>query len=229
MLRRWTLAGLLVLGGLLLAFWFGREVGGFEGQARIASLEAQLGELEARIRNADLERARVEQRLAEADRQARARIDSLVARVPQGELGGLVDLLRARLDGGVPAERLRFVVEQARPGRSCREGVDRRRLSPRLPSEVTPLQTAAFLDNRITISATATPAVAADGTPQSWFDPASPVEIRILRIGGNIELVTNTLPFGHSVVADDREYRFNFASGAKNNMLEITLQDCAYP
>jgi hypothetical protein len=226
---RWILIALLALAGVAAAFWFGREVGGFEGQARIATLEGQLGEMEARIRDADLERARIGQRLAETDRQAQARIDSLNAQVPQGELGGLVEMLRARLDEGVSAERLRFVVEQARPERRCREGVDRRRLAPRLPSEVTPLQTAAFLDNRITISATATPAAAEDGTPQPWFDPAKRVEIRILRIGGNIELVGGVLPFGHSVVADGREYRFGFASGAKSGVLEVTLQDCAYP
>ncbi|WP_051328845.1 hypothetical protein [Geminicoccus roseus] len=226
---RWIVAPLALLALLGAAFWFGREVGGFEADARIGALEARIGETEARERAAERLRAQAEQALASASAQAQARIESLAARVPHGELGALLDLLRARLDQGVPPERLRFVLSEAAPVRACRQGVAQRRFAPRLPSGVAPLQTVAFLDNRITVSATASPAVAEDGSPRPGFDAGRKVEIRVLRIGGNIELVEGVLPLGHSVVADGREYRFGFASVANDTQIEVTLQDCAYP
>jgi hypothetical protein len=228
-LRRWVLAPVVLVALLGAAFWFGREVGGFEADARIGMLESRIGEMEERERAAERLRAQAEQGLAEASAQAQARIESLAARVPRGELGALLDLVRGRLDQGVPPERLRFVLAEAGPVRACREGIAQRRFVPRLPSGVAPLQTVAFLDNRITISATASPALAGDGTPEPGFDAGRKVEIRVLRIGGNIELLEGVLPLGHSVVADGREYRFGFASAANDTMIEVTLQDCAYP
>lgn len=228
-MRRWGLSLLLAACALAGAFWFGREVGGFEQAARVRALDEQLSLIEERSRQADRLRAEAEQRLVVEEIRAAASVAELEARVPQGELEILVDLLRARMDQGVPPERLRFVVEQAQRERRCRDGIIQRRLAPRLPEEVTPLQTIAFLDNRITVSATATAAIAENGAPEPWFDPSQPVQIRVLRIGGGIELVEGVLPLGHSVVADGREHRFGFASSAKKGLIELALQDCAYP
>ncbi|WP_191061075.1 hypothetical protein [Geminicoccus harenae] len=226
---RWVLlpgTGLLVLA---LAFWFGLEAGGAKGEALVQALDARLLELDERSRQAGLRHAQAEQRQADALAAAHRTIRELEERVPRGEFGALVDLLRTRVADGVPIERLRFVVGQARAERQCRDGVERRRFLPRLPSDVSPLQTVAFLDNRITVSATASPVTQPDGTPGDGFDPAKPVEIRLLRIGGNLELVKGVLPQGHSVVDGNREYHFTFALGAKSPGIEAVMQDCAYP
>ena len=227
--HRWVLlpgAGLLALA---LVFWFGLEVGSARSEALVQALDARLAELDERERQAGLRHAEAEQRQADALTAAHRTIRELKEHVPDGEFGALVDLLRTRMEGGVPMERLRFVVSQARAERQCREGVERRRFQPRLPSDVSPLQTAAFLDNRITVSATASPMTQADGTQGEGFDPAKPLEIRLLRIGGNLELVKGVLPLGHSVVDGNREYRFTFAPDAKSPGIEAVMQDCAYP
>ncbi|WP_159714958.1 hypothetical protein [Geminicoccus flavidas] len=227
--HRWILlpgAGLLALA---LAFWFGLEAGSARSEALVQSLDARLAELAERDRQAGLRHAEAEQRQAGALAAAHRTIRDLEERVPYGDFGGLVDLLRTRIADGVPIERLRFVVGQARAERQCRDGVERRRFQPRLPSDVSPLQTVAFLDNRITVSATASPVTQPDGAPGDGFDPVSPVEIRLLRIGGNLELVKGVLPLGHSVVDGSREYRFTFTSGAKSPGIEAVMQDCAYP
>ena len=224
----WALAsGAVFLAALV--FWFGREVGGFEAAATIRSLESQLADLDGRTATVERERAQAEQHLAEERTAAARRIALLQTQVPQGEFAGLVELLRDKAAAGVTLERLRFVLAQAGTQRSCRDGLTKRRLTPRLPDDLDPLQTVAFLDNRITISADGR-RVATDGDrPHGGFDPQAPVDIRLLRIGGAVEHVQGTLPLGHSIVADEREYRFGFASSAKSPTIEITLQDCAYP
>ncbi len=225
---RWILLPLLALTMLAGAFWFGREVGGFEQAARVDALQRQVGQMEDLIHQTNLLRAQAEQQAAEAGERARAEIAALQARLPQGELSGIVELARAKLGEGVPAERLRFLIEAAHQ-RRCDPAIEKRRFAPRLPDDVTPLQTVSFLDNRITISGTAVAAANKDGVPQSWFDPAQPVEIRILHIGGDIELIKDTLPAGYSMVANDREYRLAFASSEKRGLVEASLQSCAYP
>ena len=226
---RWLLLPALALAVLGAAFWFGREVGGFEQAARVRRLEQQLVQMEELGRQANVARAQAEQQLADAANKVKAELATISARVPQGDLATLQDLMRARLEEGVPVERLRFLVEQARKERRCNPGTEKRRFSPRLPTEVSPLQTVSFLDNKITISGTGVAAADKNGVLQSWFDPLQPVEIRVLRIGGGIEMIKGTLPTGHSIVADGREYRFGFASSDRRGVIEVSMEDCAYP
>lgn len=221
-----TTAALLVTG---TAFWFGREVGGFESSARIASLEQQLIQMEERIRLTGVAQAQAQQQADQAEQRRRDDLAALAEKVPQGDVAALVDLVRKKLASGMPLDRLRFVVEQVRPERQCSPGVQKKRFAPRMPSEVSPLQTVSFLDNKVTISGVGISALSKEGAAQPWFDPGQPVEIRILSIGGGIDIVKGVLPAGRSLVEDGREYRFGFASSDKRGSIEVTLQDCAYP
>ena len=226
---RQCLVGLALLALLTAAFWFGVQVGGFQSAAEIQSITGQLGESEQRIAAVEGLRARAEQQASDANLAAANRIAGLEAQLPTGELASMLDLLVEKRAGGVSSERLRFVLEQVGRQQDCRADLIKRKLAPRLPNGTDPMQTISFLDNRITLSADAQPAISSDGAPLARFDPRQPVDIRLLRIGGAIEKVEGVLPLGHSVVADGREYRFGFAPLAKSSLIEVTLQDCAYP
>lgn len=77
----------------------------------------------------DAARAEAQARIAEAERLARdtgaARAEAATARgryeaeVPTGRLAALFAAMRARLDGGLPEERLAEVIRDAAPRRAC--------------------------------------------------------------------------------------------------------------
>jgi hypothetical protein len=70
----------------------------------------------------------------------------------------------------------------------------------------------------------------ADGQPETVFDPARPVELRFVKIGGEVETAGGLLPLGHAFVMGDRELRFIARlADRQSGSIEVSLQICAYP
>ena len=218
--RRWVLPVLFLVLLTGAAFWFGREVGLAENGAEAALLARRNDELLTRHRTTELALAEAEQARKDEAAGAAAKLAEAEARLPDQAMVELVGLAQARLAQGVPLDRLKSVLAQVTREPNCLPGIDRKRLTPRLQSASGPLQTVGFLDNQLTVAASAA---------GEQFDPAKPVDVRIQRLGGGIEPVSGILPMGHTLVADGRQYLFGFAYLEKTGQIEVALRSCAYP
>lgn len=162
---------------------------------------------------------------AELDEQ-RKRADDFAARyaevAPSEELKELTAALRAKLNSGLEAKRLAFVIANAeRPKRCGGEATKRFMVKT---AKFDGASTWVRFADIITVSADG--AGSGDGTEQA-FDPDKPVTVHFTAIGGKDSAVSGKLPLQHSMVVKGGEYRFTIAPGAKG-FVEVTGDRCEY-
>lgn len=165
-------------------------------------------------------------RLQTALDEQKARADDLAARyaqvAPSEDMKELSATLRAKLDSGLDAKRLAFVIANAERPKRCGGEATKRFM----------VKTAKF-DGASTwvrfadlITVTAEGVGSGDGTEQA-FDPDKPVTVHFTAIGGKDSAVSGKLPLQHSMVVKGGEYRFTVAPGAKG-FVEVTGDRCEY-
>lgn len=144
-----------------------------------------------------------------------------------GSLPELMTLVKAQLDKGVMPERLASVIRSARPPEKC---------SQTLAGKVI-VKTKAYngaggqisvADGNIMISASGESSISETGKPEAWYDSALPVAITFKVAGEETQVKEGTLPIHHSIILNDREYRFTLSEGAVS-YVDITYDSCAYP
>lgn len=192
-------------------------------RAEVGTLRETMDTLEERntALNAALERAQTERAEAEA-RYARD--------VPDAETARIVELVRARRNEGVPADRIAEVVRAATVKWQCTGDPVTRRFLIRTPLTTTPgNDTAGFANNAVTVTGTGVSELDANGRPQSWFDANQPITLTFNRIGGGAtQDITGRLPLFHSVVIGSQIVRFSAVAGDRA-FVNVTAQTCAYP
>ncbi|TVR99742.1 MAG: hypothetical protein EA406_02650 [Rhodospirillales bacterium] len=226
---RWYLAKWLVTFALIgAAGAYAYESGSRLAEHQVTRLEEEVRSLTDEV--ADLRREAIEQqRVIEA---ARVEAEELRRRydrdVPTGELRELFDLMQARLDEGLPLDRLRFVMAQASVQRDCDGRPTTKRFVVRTPLYQGRDHTVSFADGTITVTGVGAPARDAAGNPEAWFDVTEPVTLRIAHIGGTGGETTGLLPLNHAIVIGDTEHRFSAVPGPRG-FVEITADRCRYP
>ncbi len=183
-------------------------------------MEGRLSDMAQRVANQALEVRRVKE-------QSRLIQGRYSEEVPQGAERALFDLMQARLSDGLGIDRLRFLITSARVERQC-VAAETRRFLVRTPVSIGPRSAASFENDTITITGFGQSAKASDGRPQAWFDAAKPVRLAFAVIGEAEIFREGLLPFTHSVVAGDREFRFQVQSG-KRGFVNVTSDNCVYP
>ena len=226
---RLAATGLLVLAGALASYYVGRS----QSRIEIARLRADLGALQELNRLLTERAANAEQRaeaeVAEVAKTARLRQD-YAANVPRGDIRELLGLVEGRLRDGVPAERLSFLLREARVERRCDPQTETKRLPVHTSAATVPPSTIAFAKDRISVSAEGAPTRKPDGRTESAFDPAQPVALRFLKIGRDVAKVEGRLPVSHALVLGDQEYLFITKPSEKAaGQVEVVAQVCAYP
>jgi hypothetical protein len=178
-----------------------------------AELQQNLLSLQQAIANARLRADRAEQRYAED--------------VPTGKLRDLATMAMEKLEEGVPADRLAFVISHASRQRNCKAAESKRFLiqTPLYQGSNTSV---AFMDGTLTVTGGGQSAATAEGKAEAWFDPVKPVTIRFTVIGGSQSAAEGQLPLHHSVVIKDTEYRFTITEGSRG-FVSITSDACSYP
>lgn len=221
-----TLLVLIFLGGAgAFAYATGSKLARLEVE-RLESTVAELKETRERLKE---EKAALEDKLAETKEklaEAKARYER---NVPEGKSAELYKLVQRRLENGVDAERLGFVIEQARSETSCSAGPDTRRFIVQTRLSDSAADSVSFADNTLTVTATGQPATDEQGRPEAWFDPDKPVTVMIRRPGGETKRVEGTLPLHPAVVAQGDAHRFSIVPGDQRGFVEVTWQRCAYP
>lgn len=227
--RRWALLKwTLVLVGLGLAGAFAYETGSQLARLEVTRLEKDLAALQSEL-----------DQLQEDKRELRAALDKTRdelqtwqqryrEEVPSGKPADLLGLIRQRLDDGVSAERLAFVVSKASDETACDAGPVTRRFVVQTPLTTGAADSVAFADNTVTVTAEGQSAQDAQGRPEAWFDPGKAITVRFTLLGGETSQVEGTLPLHHAIVRDGREHRFSVVAGQRA-FVEVTWERCAYP
>ncbi len=226
---RWTaLKWVLALCVVGLAGLFAYQTGSRLASARIATLQDQINGLSETVTALRQQDRRQQAEIAAERQRSEAWRERYARDVPAGEMKELFDLLRARMEAGVTAERMRFVIGAA----ENREDCDAEPVTKRFIVQ-TPLQTGAnsavtFGDGAITVSAVGVSDRDADGRPEAWFDATKPLTVRITRPGGETKELSGVLPLYPSIVIGDTEYRFSLVPGARG-FVQIAGERCRYP
>jgi hypothetical protein len=217
--------GLLVATGAMASYQVGRA----QSRAEAVRLEADLAALQELNRLLSERSAAAEQR-AEAAVLKTARLQQAYdINVPRGEMRALIELLDQRLRDGVPAERLAFLLREARVQRACEDATESKRLVVHTAAAVVPPASAGFGKDKVTVTAEGAPLRNPDGTTEAAFDPSRPVTLRFLRIGRDVVKVEGALPLGHALVVGDKEYLFAVKAADRPGQIDLVAQACAYP
>jgi len=214
-----------LLGGVAI---FSYQVGVQDRNRNLADLVDEKNALEGQVDQAGNAIAELRARVAEAAAQAEIWERRYREDVPEGALAELNRKAAARIEEGVPAERLAFVIDNVRAARDC-EPAETKRFLLQTPLTEGPATWVTFLDGRMTVTGSGQSATDDAGRPHAWFDPAEPVTLRVTEIGGLQSETTSALPLHHSVVDGAVEHRFTVVAGETRGFVEVTADRCAFP
>lgn len=218
----------LVLGGLValgvVAYQSGAElvrveVAGLREEIRRQA--AAIAGLNARI--AELDAARAAALAREVEANARYQRE-----VPSGPGAELYKQLQARMQEGLAAERLAFVIGNATAGDKCENQPTSRRFQPRAGGRGA-AASVSFDNSTVVVSGEGEPATNEQGALHAWFDPAKPVKITFTQLGGARSEVEGVLPLFHALVRGNSELRFSITEADLRGFVTVTADRCAYP
>lgn len=219
---------LLVLGGIGALGFYAYNTGSTLAEHDVTVLREEITQLTATNDSLIGENDDLKADLAAAKREAGEWQGRYQREVPTGEIKRLTDLVVEKAQGGVPLDRLAFLIGAAGNAEACdNQPVTKRFIVP------TPLYSGAnswvgFADSTITVTALGESAVNANGQTEGWFDPAAPVTVKFTQIGGEAAEIEGKLPLHHSLQAGDSEYRFSITEGDRGFM-NVTADRCNFP
>lgn len=224
----WRVAKIFLQLGVVAA------VGLFAYQFRIEQTVQREKSLQGEIEGLAHDKAELEQRnlsLQSMIANARLRTEEVERRLqqdaPTGPLRDLMLLARKRLEEGVAPQRLEFVISNASNTRDCTPA-DGKRFMIRTPLTQGANTAVTFEDGKITVTGSGKPDHGDDDKTEAWFDPDQPVTVYFTVIGGTQSTAEGMLPLHHSLVINNKEYRYTLTEGAKG-FVNIASDTCSYP
>lgn len=207
----------LLIGAVVVAGGYAWYTGSSVARREVEQLQAENTQFKLDIEKLQAQIAEVKGREA-----------GLKQQVPAENLRKLMELIQGKVNGGVPVDRLEFVIGATNAERSCDAAPVTKRFFVQTPVQQTPGALASFGDNAITITADGNPTVNPQGKLEAWFDPAQPVTITFAEFKGATTKTTGVLPIQRSMVVGSWEYKFNIAAGARG-IINVTVERCHYP
>lgn len=218
-------ASLVIAVICLVAVWVGKNYGSGE----TSSLEQKVSSQDKKIESLqeELLSVRADSQTA-ISRYIQLREEVSKELPNEGPLRELVALIRERLDEGMDPERLRFIVQSARPPRNCTDAATKR-FVVQTPNYKGPKSGVSLGDNDvISVLGKGLAAKDSEGEGEAWFDPAKPVAITFATDSGLSETKKGVFPIYHSLVVGDKEYRFTIDEGTQS-FAKVTFDHCDYP
>lgn len=198
---------------------------GFQAGQKLAAEDIATAQAEIRrLAEAEAQKQDTATRLQTELDEQRKRADEFAAKYAEvalsEEMKELTAALKAKLETGLEAKRLAFVIGNAERPKRCGGEVTKRFLVK--TAKFDGASTWVRFADLITVSADGT----GEGTEQA-FDPDKPVTVHFTVIGGKETQVSGKLPLHHSMVVKGGEHRFTVAPGAKG-FVEVTGDRCEY-
>lgn len=203
------------------AAWFAYETGRQLSADEIAGLNSRIQTLEttASARQQEVERLQVTQAAAEERAEDyRQRYEDVAPEAVRA----IITQARAKMEEGLSADRLAFVISQAEEPRSCAP-TETRRFIARTQNYDGANTWVRFND---TLTITALGQAASDGRAE-WFDPGAEVVLTFSPLGGKAQEIRGKLPLQHAMVFKGKEYRFTATPGQRG-FVEVTGDWCAF-
>ena len=229
--RRFTTNMIMVVVAAVIIFALGRyayQKGTDLARTDVVQLEQEITTLSDRLRQMETENNELHGELAAEKVRVQDLRQQYERDVPTGAIKQLLELARKKLTDGVDVARLAFVVGAAENTRDCKTQSATRRFLVKTPIYQGANDSVSFAANTITVTATGPSATDEAGNPEAWFDPAKPISVQFARIGGGQSNAQGILPMHHSVVIDDREYKFSIIAGGRG-FANVTGIECSYP
>ncbi len=217
-----------VLTALVLLGFFAYETGTAFAQREVRSQRDELAALKDQRNSIDAENQNLNAQLRGAKAQVAEWNKRYEEDVPTGKARELFALMRAQLEAGVPADRLAFVIREAKAANECRNEADEKRFILRTKGATGQNNWVGYAKSSIVVTGIGEAAQGPNGQPQGWFDPAQPVKITFTRVGGKTSDVEGLLPLSHGLVLGDTEYRFNIVTGPRGFVV-VSADRCKYP
>ena len=220
----WMLALLLVV----LAGIYAYRTGSALATQEAAALRLELSELSDAVTRLEQENIGLNQQLQSEQRRNLELVEQYRRDVPDDAMLRLVTAARARLEAGVPQDRLEEVVAGILPEWQCEGEPVTRRFVIRTPTTPGGNDAVGFAGGEITVTGTGVSSLNDQGQPLAWFNPAEPVTLMFARLGGDATDITGVLPLHHAVIVDDTIHRFSVLAGERS-FVNVTGIVCAYP
>lgn len=217
-----------VLTALVLLGFFAYETGTAFAQREVRSLTAELAALKEQRNSIDAENQNLRAQLRGANAQVAEWRERYEKDVPTGDAKELFQMLSAQLSAGVPAERLGFVIREAKTSTECENTPEERRFILSTTGARGKNNWVGYANSSIVVTGVGEPATDGDGRPLAWFDTEKPVKVSFTRVGGQTTEVEGVLPLSHGVVLGDTEYRFNIVTGPRGFVV-VSGDRCKYP
>ncbi|HBR69930.1 MAG TPA: hypothetical protein DEA55_11200 [Rhodospirillaceae bacterium] len=212
---------------LFFTVGFGFWIGHLYNQQKVVTLQAER-DLLMQQRDAvqeDITRIRAEAQTANAMlAQARQNYEETI---PAGPMRDIMALVKKQLEEGMDPQRLMMAVQSARPPRNCTE-IETRRFMVSTPAYEGPDSKITVAEGKISISGKGFSAKNDKGEVEAWYDPLRAVNLVFSVEGSAAQKIDGVMPLHHSVVVEDKEYRFTVSQGAQS-FAKVTFDSCDYP
>ncbi len=197
----------------------GYVAGRRDGAALLAQAVARAEASDAQLQTVSADAMALRGQLDEARARADAAESLYRAVVASDDVKAVAQAARARLDAGVDAKRLLFVLNNAEKPRKCTDVVTKRFMvkTERLESDATWVR----FGDLVTVTAQG---VAGNGS-ERLFDPSKPIRMQFTQIGGKAMELDGVLPLQYSMMAKGSEYRFNITAGERG-FVDVASDRC---
>lgn len=220
---KWVLALALIVAAGVYAYYAGTNLAQREVQRQqeeILGLEAQLDNLNQEKEKILLQTKAIARRAKEWERQYKADI-------PDDNVRQLLTAVRAKLDAGLNADRLAFLIDAAQEPHDCEEDPASKRFIVKIDNRSNGNDSVSF-HKAVVVTASAPAAVDENGNKQGWYDPGKPLKVTFRHLNGSSKEIEGVLPLHHAMIVESNEYRFSLVAGDRG-FITVTGQRCSYP
>ncbi len=148
------------------------------------------------------------------------------SKIPQGDLLTLTNLLQEQLDKGMTVERITQLIRASRPPQNCSAPLSKRFILS-TPAYEGPESKITFAEGAITVSGNGEASINSTGSKEAWFDAGKKVKVTFTQTGGIQEIKEGILPIHHTIIRNDKEYRFSVSEGPRSFVV-VTSDSCDY-
>jgi len=220
---KWLLALALILAAGAYAYYAGSNL----AQREVTRQQAEIDALEGKLQALSDERDKILLQTKAIARRAKEWEDQYRSDIPDATVQQLLRALRAKLDGGLNADRLGYLIEAAQEPHDCEEDPESKRFIVKIDDQSNGNDAVSF-DKAVAVTASGEAALDANGNRQGWFDPEKPLKVTFHHLSGKTSEIDAVLPIHHSMIVENYEYRFSLVPGDRG-FVTVTGQRCSYP
>lgn len=222
-ITKWVLALALILAAGVYAYYAGTNL----AQREVERQQAEIGALEGDVEALNQEKEKILLQTKAIARRAKEWEEQYRADIPDDTVRDLLNAVRAKLDGGLDAHRLRFLIEAAQEPHDCDEEPDSKRFIVKIDNRSNGNDAVSFY-REVVVTASGAAAEDDQGNKQGWFDPEQPLRVSFSHLSGESSEIDAALPIHHAMIVEDKEYRFALVPGERG-FVTVTAQRCSYP